>query len=467
MDHHPLHEGELKRGLKNRHIQLIALGGAIGTGLFLGSAGVMKSAGPSMLLGYAIGGLIAFLIMRQLGEMIVSEPVAGSFSHFAYKYWGDLPGFMSGWNYWVLYILVGMSELTAVGKYVQYWWPWIPMWATAAAFFVIINLVNLANVKMYGEAEFWFAIIKVVAVIGMIVLGGYLLLSGGAGPDATVRNLWERGGFFPNGWTGLAMMLPIIMFSFGGLELVGITAAEADNPSKTIPKAINQVLYRILIFYIGALAVLLSLTPWDTLVATLAQHAAAGDEYGGSPFVMVFSLLGSDVAANILNFVVLTAALSVYNSCVYCNSRMLYGLAEQGNAPRALMKVDDRGVPMLAIGVSALVTGLCVVVNYVIPAKALELLMALVVAALVINWAMISLAHLKFRTAMQRNGETTAFKALWYPFGNYLCLAFVVVILGIMYMIPPLRASVLAIPGWLVLLCICFALKKRRANATA
>jgi aromatic amino acid transport protein AroP len=462
MDHHPLHEGDLKRGLKNRHIQLIALGGAIGTGLFLGSAGVMKSAGPSMLLGYAIGGFIAFLIMRQLGEMIVEEPVAGSFSHFAYKYWGDLPGFMSGWNYWVLYILVGMSELTAVGKYVQYWWPWIPMWATAAAFFVIINLVNLASVKMYGETEFWFALIKVVAVIGMIVLGGYLLLSGNAGPDATVRNLWERGGFFPNGLSGLAIMLPIIMFSFGGLELVGITAAEATEPGKTIPKAINQVIYRILIFYIGALAVLLSLTPWDALVATLAQHAEAGDEYGGSPFVMVFSMLGSDVAANILNFVVLTAALSVYNSCVYCNSRMLYGLADQGNAPRALMKVDDRGVPMLAIGLSALVTALCVVVNYAIPAKALEMLMALVVAALVINWAMISLAHLKFRAAKQREGITPAFKALWHPFANYLCLAFMVAILAGMYMIPPLRASVMAIPCWLALLWGCYHIKKRR-----
>ena len=463
MDHHPLHEGDLKRGLKNRHIQLIALGGAIGTGLFLGSAGVMKSAGPSMLLGYAIGGFIAFLIMRQLGEMIVEEPVAGSFSHFAYKYWGDLPGFMSGWNYWVLYILVGMSELTAVGKYVQYWWPWIPMWATAAAFFVIINLVNLTSVKAYGETEFWFALIKVVAVIGMIVLGGYLLLSGSAGPDASVRNLWERGGFFPNGWAGLAMMLPIIMFSFGGLELVGITAAEASDPGKTIPKAINQVIYRILIFYIGALGVLLSLTPWDALVATLAQHAAAGDEYGGSPFVMVFSMLGSDTAANILNFVVLTAALSVYNSCVYCNSRMLYGLADQGNAPRALMKIDDRGVPMLVIGLSALVTGLCVVVNYLIPAKALEMLMALVVAALVINWAMISLAHLKFRAAKQREGVTPAFKALWHPLGNYLCLAFMVAILGVMYLIPPLRVSVQAIPCWLLALWACYHFKKKRA----
>ena len=267
MDGQHLHQGELKRGLKNRHIQLIALGGAIGTGLFLGSAGVIKTAGPSMILGYAIGGFIAFLIMRQLGEMIVEEPVAGSFSHFAHKYWGGFAGFLSGWNYWVLYILVGMSELTAVGKYIQYWWPDVPTWATAAAFFVLINAINLANVKAFGETEFWFAIIKVAAIIGMILLGIYLLVGGGGGPQASVSNLWDRGGFFPNGLSGLVMTLAIIMFSFGGLELVGITAAEASEPRKVIPKAINQVIYRILIFYIGALAVLLSLYPWDQLVA--------------------------------------------------------------------------------------------------------------------------------------------------------------------------------------------------------
>lgn len=173
---------ELKRGLKNRHIQLIALGGAIGTGLFLGIADTIKMAGPSVLLGYAIGGFIAFLIMRQLGEMVVEEPVAGSFSHFAYKYWGDFAGFASGWNYWVLYVLVSMAELTAVGIYVQYWWPEIPTWMSAAFFFVLINAINLSNVKAFGEMEFWFAIIKVVAILGMIGFGGYLLFSGTGGP---------------------------------------------------------------------------------------------------------------------------------------------------------------------------------------------------------------------------------------------------------------------------------------------
>ncbi|MFR0688196.1 amino acid permease [Enterobacterales bacterium AE_CKDN230030158-1A_HGKHYDSX7] len=465
MDGQHLHEGELKRGLKNRHIQLIALGGAIGTGLFLGSAGVLQSAGPSMILGYAIGGFIAFLIMRQLGEMIVEEPVAGSFSHFAHKYWGGFAGFMSGWNYWVLYILVGMSELTAVGKYIQFWWPDFPTWATAAVFFVLINAINLFNVKAFGETEFWFAIIKVVAIIGMILLGVWLLVSGTGGPQASVSNLWAHGGFFPNGWKGLIMVLAIIMFSFGGLELVGITAAEASEPKKVIPKAINQVIYRILIFYIGALAVLLSLYPWDALLQSIN---AAGDPYSGSPFVKVFSLLGSDMAANILNFVVLTAALSVYNSCVYCNSRMLYGLAEQGDAPRAFAKVDDRGVPLLAIGVSAFITLACVVVNYVIPHQALELLMSLVVAALVINWAMISLAHMKFRKAMVAKGVQPFFRALWYPFGNWLCLAFVVFILGIMLQIPGIDVSVYAIPVWIVLMGACYLFKRKspaKANA--
>ncbi|CDF85109.1 amino acid permease [Pseudomonas sp. QL9] len=465
MDGHPhLHEGSLKRGLKNRHIQLIALGGAIGTGLFLGSAGVLQSAGPSMILGYAIGGFIAFLIMRQLGEMIVEEPVAGSFSHFAHKYWGGFAGFMSGWNYWVLYILVGMSELTAVGKYVQFWWPDIPTWVTAAVFFVLINALNLFNVKAFGEAEFWFAIIKVAAIIGMIVLGCWLLATGTGGPQAAVSNLWSHGGFFPNGLKGLVMVLAIIMFSFGGLELVGITAAEAAEPKKVIPKAINQVIYRILIFYIGALAVLLSLYPWDALVQSINS---AGDPYSGSPFVKVFSLMGSGNAAHVLNFVVLTAALSVYNSCVYCNSRMLFGLAEQGDAPRAFAKIDDRGVPLLAIGVSAFITLACVAVNYLIPARALELLMSLVVAALVINWAMISLAHLMFRRAKDREGSKTSFRALMYPFGNWLCLAFVVFILGIMLQIPGIDVSVYAIPVWVVLMGVCYLFKRKSGTQAA
>lgn len=447
-------QGEaLKRGLKNRHIQLIALGGAVGTGLFLGSASVIESAGPAVILGYAIAGFIAFLIMRQLGEMVVEEPVAGSFSHFAYKYWGNFAGFASGWNYWVLYVLVAMAELTAVGKYVQFWWPDFPTWASAAIFFVMINAINLTNVKVFGEMEFWFAIVKVVAVIGMILFGGWLLFSGHAGPQATVRNLWEQGGFFPHGIGGLVMVMAIIMFSFGGLELVGITAAEADNPEVSIPKATNQVLWRILMFYIGSLAVLLSLMPWTRVTSEV------------SPFVFIFHELGDAMVANALNVVILTAALSVYNSCVYCNSRMLFGLAQQGNAPKALLKVDRRGVPVLTILVSAVATALCVLINYLMPGEAFGLLMSLVVSALVINWAMISLAHLKFRRKKDQQGVTTRFKALLYPAGNWICLIFLAAILVLMATTPGMAISVWLIPVWLVILGVGYFIKNQTQKA--
>ncbi|ACT05586.1 amino acid permease-associated region [Dickeya chrysanthemi Ech1591] len=441
---------QLKRGLKNRHIQLIALGGAVGTGLFLGIAQTIRMAGPSVLLGYAIAGVIAFFIMRQLGEMVVEEPVAGSFSHFANEYWGNFAGFMSGWNYWVLYVLVSMAELSAVGIYIQYWWPEVPAWVSAAVFFVAINAINLTNVKVYGELEFWFSIIKVAAIIGMIAFGGYLLLSGNGGPDANVANLWQHGGFFPNGVSGMVMAMAVIMFSFGGLELVGITAAEADDPHRSIPRATNQVIYRILLFYVGALAVLLSLYPWQKVVE------------GGSPFVLIFHALDSNLVANVLNLVVLSAALSVYNSCVYCNSRMLFGLARQGNAPRALLMVNRRGIPLVSLGVSALATALCVLLNYLMPGKAFELLMALVVSALVINWAMISITHLKFRQAKQRAHQETRFKSLGYPFTNILCLLFLAGILVIMAMTPGIQISVWLIPFWLLALGAGYAIKKRK-----
>jgi aromatic amino acid transport protein AroP len=446
---------ELKRGLKSRHIQLIALGGAIGTGLFLGIADTIKMAGPSVLLGYAIAGFIAFLIMRQLGEMVVDEPVAGSFSYFADKYCGHMAGFMSGWNYWVLYVLVSMAELTAVGIYVQYWWPAIPTWASALAFFLIINAISLANVRAFGEMEFWFAIIKVVAVVGMIVFGAWLLISGNAGPEATVANLWQHGGFFPKGVSGLVMAMAVIMFSYGGLELVGITAAEASNPSETIPKATNQAIYRILIFYVGALGVLLSLYPWEKVVT------------GGSPFVMIFHALNSNFVANALNVVVLTAALSVYNSGVYSNSRMLYGLARQGNAPKALLKVNQRGVPLAALGMSALATGICVVLNYFMPGQVFGLLMGLVVSSLVINWGMISWIHLRFRASKRAEGQDTAFKSWGYPLTNYLCLAFLAGILVIMFMTDGLRISVYLIPVWLAVLCVGYRFRGAPVAAAA
>ena len=437
---------QLQRGLKNRHIQLIAMGGAIGTGLFLGSAQVIQSAGPSIILGYAIGGLIAFLIMRQLGEMIVEEPVAGSFSHFAYQYWGKFPGFLSGWNYWVLYILVAMSELTAVAKYINYWWPHIAAWQSVLFFFVIITAINLTNVKLYGESEFWLAIIKVTAVVAMILFGLFLLFTADANSTASFSNLWSHGGFFPNGFDGLFYMLAFIMFAFGGIELIGMAAAEANDPKKTIPKAINQVVVRILVFYVGSLAILLSLVPWNQL------------DLGGldkSPFVMIFSQMGISWAAHLLNFIILTAALSVYNSGMFANSRMLFGLAQQGNAPKVFAKVNKQGVPIPAVLLSALLIFGCVLLNYFVPEDALGHLMYVVVGALVLNWAMISLTHLKFKAMVKEKNLKTSFPALWSPISNYLVLIFIAVVLYIMWQ-QGFKESVLMIPIWIVLMFVLY-----------
>lgn len=441
----------LKRGLKNRHIQLIALGGAIGTGLFLGIGPAIQMAGPAVLLGYAIAGVIAFLIMRQLGEMVVEEPVAGSFAHFAYKYWGPFAGFVSGWNYWVMFVLVGMAELTAVGIYMQHWWPDIPTWVWAAVFFLIINAINLINVRFYGEIEFWFAIIKVIAILCMIAFGAWLIIFG-EGPQTGITNLWQNGGFLAKGWHGLIMSMAVIMFSFGGLELLGLTAAEADEPRKTIPKATNQIVYRILIFYIGSLLVLLSLYPWQKV------------EAGSSPFVMIFHDLNRVWVGEILNIVILTAALSVYNSCVYSNSRMLYALSLQGNAPKRLTRVNKQGIPVFSIALSALITSMVILVNYLIPAKAFELLMALVVSTLVINWVMICLAHLKFKAAKQKAGVKPHFVSPSYPFSNYLCLAFLAMILVIMFLIPSIRISVILLPIWLGCLWLGFKFSRYAAS---
>lgn len=442
----------LKRGLQNRHIQLIALGGAIGTGLFLGIGPAIQMAGPAVVLGYGVAGIIAFLIMRQLGEMVVEEPVSGSFAHFAYKYWGPFAGFLSGWNYWVMFVLVGMAELTAAGIYMQYWFPQIPTWIWVALFFVIINAVNLVNVRLYGEMEFWFALIKVLAIIGMIGFGIWLLVSGQGGEHASIGNLWQHGGFFATGWHGLILSLAVIMFSFGGLELIGITAAEARSPHTTIPKAINQVVYRILLFYIGSLVVLLSLYPWLDIKSS------------SSPFVMIFHELDSNIVASSLNFVILVASLSVYNSGVYSNSRMLFGLSLQRNAPAFLAKINRGGVPVNSLILSGTVTSLVVLLNYVLPHDAFGLLMALVVATLLLNWIMISLAHLKFRSAMRRKGRDTRFKALFYPQANYLCIGFMMMILVLMCSIESMRLSAMLLPVWIAFLFCAFKAMRRKSS---
>ena len=350
---------QLQRGLEQRHITLMSLGAAIGVGLFLGSATAIQLAGPAILISYIIGGLAIFIIMRALGEMAVHNPVSGSFSRYAKDYLGSLAGYITGWNYWFLWVVTCMAEITAVGVYMKMWFPDTPSWIWALAALVIMTLVNLIAVKAYGEFEFWFALIKIVAILAMIFVGlGVIIFGiGNGGVAVGISNLWTNGGFAPNGITGIFMSLQMVMFAYLGVEMIGVTAGEAKNPKKVIPNAINTVFWRILLFYVGALFVIMSIYPWNEV----------GDN--GSPFVLMFEQIGIGPAAGIINFVVLTAALSSCNSGIFSTGRMLFNLAEQKQAPASFKRISGTGVPSKAIIFSAALLLFGVLLNYLVPEK--------------------------------------------------------------------------------------------------
>ncbi|MBR0061685.1 MAG: amino acid permease, partial [Selenomonadaceae bacterium] len=325
-----------------------------------------------------------------------------------------------------------------VSIYLAYWFPDLPKWIGVLACLVIITAINLVTVKAYGEIEFWMAFIKISAIIGMILLGSYYIATALLPFPQNFANLWIHGGFFPNGFEGMLMSLAPVLFSFGGIELIGITAGEAENPDKTIPRAINQVIYRILIFYVGTMIVLMTLWPWNEV----------GKD--ASPFVQIFEGAGFPAAANILNFVVLTAAVSVYNSAIYSNSRMLYGLATSGNAPKFFKKLSSRRVPVNGILISSGITLLAVVLNYLLPDEVFMYMMSIVTGAVVISWAMIVLTHLKFRKHCAAAGVVPKFQSFFYPVANYLCLAFLAGILIIMATMDEMRPAVIVMPLWIL-----------------
>ncbi|ULU24875.1 amino acid permease [Dyella terrae] len=439
----------LQRRLTPRHITFMALGMAIGAGLFLGSADAIKLAGPSVLFAYMVGGVMIFIIMRALGEMTVRDPVPGSFAVYAQRYLGSFAGYVTGWNYWLLMVGVGMAEATAVGAYMQAWFPDWPRWIWVLASVVMIGGLNLLTVKIYGEMEFWFTLIKVVTVLAMIACGlAIIFLGWGNGGQPTgLSNLWSHGGWFPHGVLGMVMALPVVVFSFGGVETVGIAAGEAAQPERTIPRAVNSVLWRILIFYVGALFVIMAIYPWTGL----GEH--------GSPFVTTFAKLGIPQAAGLINFVVITAALSGFNSTTFSGSRMLYSLACKGQAPAGLGGVNGQGVPVRAILATLAVLLLAVLLNYLVPAKVFGMMMSILSFNTVWTWTMVLLAHYSFRRQMRLKGEEpSGFRLRWWPFSGIVCLAFfafVVVMLGVN---PDTRVALYVGAAWIALLSITYYL---------
>lgn len=446
----------LQRKLTNRHLQMIALGGAIGTGLFYGSASTISLTGPGIILSYFIGGIIVFLIMRMLGEICIEHPISGSFSTYAEKFWGQFPGYLTGWSYLTAWILGSMAELTAIGIYINFWFPDVPQWASALVCLLVVTTANLVNVRMYGEMETVMSSIKVIAIIAMIGFGLYILFttpSYGAFPD-TFSNIWSNGGFLPHGWYGVACSIAVALFSFAGIELIGLTAAEVEDPEKHIPTAINQVLARIMLFYVGTMVVLMALFPWNQIGAS------------GSPFVEIFDKMGITAAAHILNFVVLIAALSVYNSGVYANGRLLYSMARKGKAPKALRKLSKNGVPVIATLFSSGLTLIAVLMNFIIPDKVFSYIMALVVVVLIVCWVSIIITHIKFRQYHEKQGtvKTLKFKSILYPFADYLCLAFFVFILGVMFTMDSMRPAVYLLPVWLLLMGITYKISHKEQS---
>ena len=413
----------LKRHLKVRHIRLMALGSTIGVGLFLGSASAIQIAGPSILLGYLLAGIVAFIVLRALGEMAVHEPVAGSFAAYANTYVGPLAGYMVGWGYWTYWIVVGIAEVTAVGIYMGIWFPEIPQWIWALSSIVMMGLINLIAVKVFGEFEFWFALIKVVAIVAMIALGGSVILFGFTNDwqPLGLNNLWQHGGFFPNGFSGMLLSLQMVLFAYVGIEMIGLSAGEAENPRKTIPMAIDSLAWRILIFYMGAILVILAIFPWNQI----------GQQ--GSPFVVMFERIGLREAAGLINFVVITAALSSCNAGIFSGGRLLYALSVNGYAPAPFARLSRYGVPHRAVMTTVVVCMTGVVLNYFVPEKAFQYIMAAVTFVGLMVWIAILLTQMKFRRSLSAAQVAELnYKAPWTPYTSWFALAFICLVIVLM-----------------------------------
>ncbi|RAS76055.1 amino acid permease [Priestia endophytica] len=436
---------DLNRDLKSRHIQMIALGGTIGVGLFMGSASTIQWTGPSVMLAYAISGVFIFLIMRAMGEMLYVEPSTGSFATFGYKYIHPLAGYMTAWSNWFQWVIVGMAEIIAVGTYMQYWFPDLPPWIPGFIAMIILGAANLISVKSFGEIEFWFALIKIVTIILMIVAGiGLIFFGFGSGEAIGLSNLWEHGGLFTGGWKGFFFALSLVVAAYQGVELVGITAGEAKDPKKTLTKAIQSTIWRILIFYIGAIFVIVTVYPWDQLNAI------------GSPFVATFAKVGITAAAGFINFVVITAAMSGCNSGIYSAGRMLYTLGINRQAPKFFAKVSHGGVPLF--GTFGVLIGLAigVVLSYIAPENLFVHVYSASVLPGMIPWFVILISQIQFRKRNRAKMDHHPFKMPFAPFTNYLTIAFLLMVLIGMWINEETRISLIVGIGFLAVVVISY-----------
>ncbi|MDO4897723.1 MAG: amino acid permease [Rothia sp. (in: high G+C Gram-positive bacteria)] len=432
---------ELQRGLSNRHIQLIAIGGAIGTGLFMGSGKTISLTGPSILFVYIIIGLAIFLVLRAMGELLLSNLKYKSFTDFSSDILGPGAGFFVGWSYWFMWVVTAVADVIAITGYTKFWWPNIELWVPAIILITVLLALNLPSVKNFGEIEFWFALIKIVAIVALIIVGGFMVAVGFTSPEGTqaqVSNIWNDGGLFPHGAAGFLGAFQIALFAFLGCELVGSAAGETANPTKTLPKAINAVPVRIIIFYVLTLAVILMVTPWRSI------------DPGQSPFVSMFSLAGLGFAASLINFVVLTSATSSANSGIFSTSRMVYGLAVEGSAPSFFQRLSKNGVPRNALFLTSVLMLSSLVLLYagnsVVEAFTLVTTAAAILA--IFNWSMILVAYIGYRQKFPERHAASAYKMPGGVAAAYIVLAFFAFMLVVLAFYEDTRAALMVMPFW-------------------
>lgn len=412
----PAEQPALKRSLTHAQMTMIVLGSALGTGLFLGSSGAIALAGPAVILAYAIGSLVAAIIAASTGEMAVRYPVRGGFGSIAGRYLGPYAGFLTRWAYWTVTAIITGIELVAVATYLQFWWPGLPLWAGIALFGAVIILLNVRSVQHFGTMEFFLSSIKVIALVLFLVVGLALVFVGFPGHPATgIGNLTNDGGFMPNGFHGVWLSLAVVMFSFGGIEMLSISAAEAKDPVRSVRASTKANMWRLATFYVVALFIVVSIIPWQT-AAKLDGTVEA------SPFVLVFSEIGIPAIAGITNFIILVAALSASNANLYAGTRLLHSLASEKMAPSPLRRVSPNGIPVRAMWASTSGVLLAILLAVFQPGAAFGMMMTLTMVCALTVWVLILLAYIAYKGV---EGNSSAFR-MW---GGRLTAGFGVLVL--------------------------------------
>ena len=447
---------ELERGLSNRHLQLIAIGGAIGTGLFLGSGKVISLTGPSVLFIYAVIGCMMFLLMRALGELLLSNLNYKTFGDIAKDLIGPWAGYFVSWTYWITWVVICVADIIAITSYVAYINADIPAWLPALISVAALTILNLQPVRFFGEFEFWFSMIKIVAILALIATGIVLIVSGFTNPDtgtqASLTHLWEHGGMFPFGASGFLLGFQLGIFSFIGVELVGTAAAETKDPAHNLPRAINSIVVRVLVFYIGALTVIMAITPWDKL------------DPDQSPFVTTFAYAGFGAAAFAINLVVLTSAASSANSGFYSGTRMMHALARDGHAPGKFALTDARGVPKRAVFFSTVfvfsVVPILLLGDSVI--QAFTFVTSVASTFILFIWSMIAISFIQYLRKHPERHASSAFRTPLPRIVPWLVLAFFAFILVTLVLADDTRLPLMFTPLWFIALAIMWQITKRR-----